>query len=95
MQQDAIPFKQSPRTFVITVFALIAIVYITLLFGKYAIPPFVRKILAFRIRELDELVDVRGTAVVEDEPGAALQKGQGQIKLNGLGARALRGATAV
>jgi hypothetical protein len=73
MHQDAIPFEQSPRTFVITVFALIIIVYIALLFGKYAIPQFARRIIALWVSQMKE---VRET-VVEDESGEGLQPRKG------------------
>jgi hypothetical protein len=76
MQQEAIPFKQSPRSFVITVFMLIIIVYATLLFSKYALPPLARKILAFWVNKPGEVGGVRKVLVGgEDEEASQLRKG--------------------
>jgi hypothetical protein len=38
MQQPAIPFEQSPRSFLFTIFILMVMVYVTKLFGKHAMP---------------------------------------------------------
>jgi hypothetical protein len=38
MQQTAIPFEQSPRSFLLTIFILMIMVYVTNLFGKHAVP---------------------------------------------------------
>jgi hypothetical protein len=55
MQQEAIPFKQSPRSFAITVFTLMVMVYVTHLFGKYALPPMWRRIIALWVKGRDEI----------------------------------------
>lgn len=90
----------------ITVFALIIIVYITLLFGKYALPQFARRIIALWVREQDQMKEVRET-VVEDESGEVLQPRKGldlgkvlqdeeQVMPNAsLGTRALCGPGAI
>jgi hypothetical protein len=38
MHQTAIPFEQSPRAFLLTIFILMIMVYVTKLFGKHAVP---------------------------------------------------------
>jgi hypothetical protein len=63
MQQEAIPFKQSPRSFVITVFILSILVYVTIIFGKYAVPPLARRIIALRVNMRDEVGDKVGDAL--------------------------------
>jgi hypothetical protein len=55
MQQDAMPFKQSPRSFAITVFTLTALVYLAHLFGKYALPPVWKGMHAVWVKERDEI----------------------------------------
>ena len=76
MQQEAIPFKQSPRSFVITVFILIVIVYVRQLFGKYALPPLARRIIAFWGNKRDRVGEVR-KFLTEGEAGDALQPMKG------------------
>lgn len=53
MQREALPFKQSPRSFVITVFTFSVIIYVTQLFGKHALPSMVRRLLAWRSKRSD------------------------------------------
>jgi hypothetical protein len=76
MQQEAIPFKQSPRSFVITVFTLIVVVYATLLFGKYALPLLARRIITLWVKERNEVGEVP-EILVEDATEDALQPRKG------------------
>jgi hypothetical protein len=75
MQQEAIPFKQSPRSFVITVFILIIIVYVSQLFGKYTLPPLARRISAFWGSKRDRAGEVG--KLLKGEVGGALQTMRG------------------
>lgn len=44
MQQTAIPFEQNPRSFLLTIFILMIVVYVTNLFGKHAVPSLLKGI---------------------------------------------------
>jgi hypothetical protein len=104
MQQEAIPFKQSPRSFVITVVMLIIIVYATLLFGKYALPPLARRILAFWVNKPGEAGEFHKVgAGKENEEATQPMKGpdlgkalgdEEQMLERACGTRALLGPTA-
>lgn len=76
MQQEALPFKQSPGSFVITVFILTVLVYVTVLFGKYALPPLARRIIALRVNMRDEVGEIF-KILVGSEAGDALQPMKG------------------
>jgi hypothetical protein len=76
MQQEAIPFKQSPRSFAITVFMLMVMVYVTHLFGKYALPPMWRRIIALWVKERDEIRAMCKT-LEEVEVGETIQAMKG------------------
>jgi hypothetical protein len=103
MQQDAIPFEQSPRSFIITVFALIIIVYITLLFSKYPIPPFARRIFPIWVKNHDNVGDISETVLVAEVGDAFQARKERDLRLTlgdeeqvlpkSLGTRALRGST--
>jgi hypothetical protein len=67
MQQEAVPFKQSPRSFVITVLTLIVTVSATLLLGRYALPPLARIIFAVWVSKPNGIEEFRKFLVQEKE----------------------------